>query len=215
MRQPATEEPTFAPEPLCRPWFPGKPGNTARPMILWRRLDVPGHDTCRILSTADGARLVGVAVFAHPAGPAALSYAVDCDDRWRPRAARIEGWVGERAVNHTLARDGVGWTLDGAPVRNLDGCVDLDLGITPATHTLALRRMDLKIGDEADAPAAWLALADDPGGAFLLRRLDQTWVREDTERYVYTSDTGYEGTLRVDSATRFVTDQPKRWVRET
>ena len=191
-------------------------------MILWRRLDVPGHDTCRILEVPDGARLVGVAVFAHAAGPAALSYAVDCDDRWRPLAARVEGWVGERAVAHTLARDGTTWLLDGAPVRNLDGCVDLDLGFTPATNTLALRRMDLKIGDEADAPAAWLELDDAAGGSagssgalFRLRRLDQSYVREDTERYAYTSDTGYDDTLRVDPATRLVTDYPKLWVRET
>ena len=35
-------------------------------------------------------------------------------------------------------------------------CLDIDLGFTPATNMVAIRRLGLRVGQEAEAPAAWL-----------------------------------------------------------
>lgn len=48
------------------------------------------------------------------------------------------------------------WTLNGAIVFNLENCIDLDLGFTPATNLVPLRRLALRDGQAADVPAAWL-----------------------------------------------------------
>ena len=41
------------------------------------------------------------------------------------------------------------WTLDGAAVSGLEACVDLDLGFTPATNLLQIRRLALALGSIA------------------------------------------------------------------
>ena len=50
-------------------------------MMVWRDLDVPGHEACRIVGTT----LEGAAVVADP--PSALTYRVVCDASWRTQFA--------------------------------------------------------------------------------------------------------------------------------
>ena len=38
----------------------------------------------------------------------------------------------------------------------VSGCVDLDLGFTPATNLIAIRRLALSVGASAEVTAAWL-----------------------------------------------------------
>lgn len=178
--------------------------------ILWRRLDLPGHDACRLLRAGAGWRLEGLAAFRHADGPAALAYALDCDDAWRTRGGVVTGWVGERAVDLRVARGAHGaWTLGGRAVAGLEDCVDLDLGFTPATNLAQLRRVALVVGEAADVPVAWL---DAPWGG--LERLEQRYERRAEDAVWYTAPRfEYAATLRVDAA-GFVRDYPGLWVVE-
>jgi putative glycolipid-binding protein len=60
--------------------------------ILWRRLDIPGHDACRLVKRDDAWRIEGTAVYRHEAGAAALVYTLDCDREWRTREGVVNGW---------------------------------------------------------------------------------------------------------------------------
>ena len=74
-------------------------------------------------------------------------------------------------------------------------CVDIDLGFTPATNMLAIRRLGLAIGERAEAPAAWLALP-----SMKLRVLPQTYHRSAKLEYDYEAPTfGYMGRLHVSN----------------
>jgi hypothetical protein len=176
--------------------------------VLWRELDTPGHDACR-LETRDGAwRLDGAAVFRDERGrPARLAYQVEADAAWRTRRGRVQGWLGAQAVELDIARtaDG-GWTLNGAPAAGLEGMVDLDLGFTPATNLLPLRRLALADGQTADAPAAWL----DPAAGTLVV-LPQRYTRRSATVYWYeSSGGGYAGVLEVEP-TGFIRRYPGLW----
>src|ERR1700730_17860288 len=50
-----------------------------RETILWRRLDLPGHDTAVLLRRDDGWRLSGVAVFLESGRPCRLGDEIACD----------------------------------------------------------------------------------------------------------------------------------------
>ncbi len=179
--------------------------------ILWRRLDMPGHDACRLVEGDGGWRLTGAAVFRHDGAPACLAYRVDCDGQWRTRDGVVQGWVGARPVELRVTRmpEGV-WTLNGEIVANLDGCVDLDLGFTPATNLFPLRRMALLVGQAADVPVAWL---DVPVGT--LDTLHQRYERRTTETYWYEAPRfDYFATLQVNAG-GFVERYPNLWEVET
>jgi hypothetical protein len=173
--------------------------------ILWRRLDVPGHDACGLWSTESGWRLAGTSVFVEDGQPCVLSYEVTCDAAWRAPAARVEGLVGKKPVAFTIAMRGDRWALDGVELE-LPGAFDVDLAFTPATNTLALRRLALGVGDRADAPAAWLRFPE-----LTFERLDQLYHRVAIDRYDYRSPSvGYAGVLEVTEL-GVVTRYPGLW----
>ena len=176
---------------------------------LWRRLDVPGHDACRLDEDVDGWRLHGTAVFRLDGSPARLDYRVECDRSWRSRSANVRGWVGSRAVDITIVRRDDRWLLNDAPVQGLDDCVDVDFGFTPATNVLQLRRIALAVDEVAEVPVAWL---DVPAATLL--RLEQRYHRLTDERYAYeASRFGYHAELEV-SPEGFARRYPGLWELE-
>jgi uncharacterized protein len=175
--------------------------------ILWRRLDVPGHDACQLVALDDGWRLSGMAVFNLDGRPCALRYEVDADARWASRSARVRGWCGTERVDVTIvAAPSRGWHLNGAEQSDVRGCVDVDLGFTPATNLLQLRRIALAVGEEAEVPAAWLAFPE-----LTVERLKQRYRRRDQGTYDYRApDVPYEAQLQVNDL-GFVILYPGLW----
>jgi uncharacterized protein len=178
--------------------------------ILWRRVDLPGHDAC-VLHTSDaGHCLTGTAVFGLEGRPCQLSYQVECEADWRSRAARISGWFGSDKVEMTITAlpDGR-WLFNGSEIAAVAGCVDVDLGFTPATNLFQIRRLALGIGEEADAPAAWINFPN-----LTLERLEHRYHRISPGEYDYEApDVGYAAILRVNE-TGFVTHYPGLWEME-
>lgn len=173
----------------------------------WQRLDTTGRDTCRLRRRDDGWLLAGTALFDHDGEPCALTYTVACDHQWRTRSARVEGWIAARDVALEVVREETGqWRLNGGLQSRPAGCIDVDLGFTPATNLLAIRRLDLAIGAAAPAPAAYL---DFP--KLTLDRLEQRYRRLDATRFDYRSPHhGYAAVLEVSPA-GFVIDYPGLW----
>jgi len=181
-----------------RPWgqnderFPvTAPGRT----LLWRRLEQPGHDAARLVYHEPFWQLGGMAVFMHQGQACRLEYAVVCDGAWLTRHAWIAGWVGQRRVRlDVLVTADRHWHIDGRACAEVEGCVDVDLGFTPSTNLLPIRRLALAPGQEAAARAAWLSF---PG--FALEPLEQVYRRLAPTTYRYEADGGaFTADLEVD-----------------
>jgi len=175
--------------------------------ILWRRLDQEGHDACHLTSTPDGWRLWGVAAFLLDGKPSALRYSVECDAGWRTRSASVDGWIAQSDYSAEIVATGDGrWLLNGEEQASAFGCVDVDLGFTPATNMLPLRRFALEVGAATPAPAAYLTVPE-----LRLTRLTQTYRRLGEVRYHYESPAfSYAEVLEVDDV-GFVTSYPDLW----
>jgi hypothetical protein len=163
-------------------------------VFLWRKLDHPGHDSCRLFKLANGWRLTGAAVFLDNDGPCHLEYDVAVDGAWKTRSATVSGHIGRKAIDVRIASAGAGrWKLNGVLAGSVSGCVDVDLGFTPATNLIALRRLALRVGQRAEAPAAYLQFPE-----MRLVKLPQNYLRTGKTEYEYEAPTvGYSGTLHV------------------
>jgi uncharacterized protein len=73
--------------------------------VLWRRLDLPGHEIGRIMLRNDRWELSGTAVFAHEHRPCKLDYVVACDSVWRTISARVQGVIGDREIDLNVLVD--------------------------------------------------------------------------------------------------------------
>lgn len=147
--------------------------------ILWRRLDVPGHEYSR----ARRSSLAGTAVFDYEGMPCSLAYEVACDDKWRTLSAWVRGVVGTTEVDVRV--DTGPWRLHGAAVPGVGGCVDIDLNFSPSTNLLPIRRLNLAVGEEATVRAAWLRFP-----SFLLEPLEQKYCRTAENVFRYESRGG-------------------------
>jgi uncharacterized protein len=178
--------------------------------VLWRRLDLPGHDACRLERFDNGWRLSGTAVFRHEQGPACLAYQVTCDAAWLTQEGSVQGWVGTERVEYLASREAHGaWTLNGRAVPHLEGCDVLDLGFTPATNLFHLRRIALNVGQEAAVTAAWLDVS-----AKTLDILHQRYQRRTEELYWYEAPRFAYAALLEVAPLGFVRRYPGLWENE-
>jgi uncharacterized protein len=178
---------------------------TTSATAFWRRLDVPGRDAARVNRTASGRELFGQSVFLDPRGPAALRYVLDLAPDWSTREGRITGFIGERAIDTHIVRTQRGWTLDGKNF-GMAEVVDLDLGFTPATNMVQLKRVGLSVGDAANFDVAWLEAGDET-----LVRLPQEYRRVSEFDYDYNSPTAdYRATIILASS-GFAANYPGLW----
>jgi hypothetical protein len=147
----------------------------------WRRLDVPGREEASVERTPTGWRLTGELDVEEADFAGRLRYEIVCDPKWCTRSALIEGEAGAAAIRFALAADGRGqWTRDGPLLPDLAGALDVDLGFTPATNTLPIRRLALAVGESAAVRSAWLRFPE-----LRLEPLEQTYTREAEQTYRY------------------------------
>jgi hypothetical protein len=163
--------------------------------VLWQRLDLPASEYCALSSLDEGWELRGAVCAALDDRPLYVTYVVRCDSRWETSAVEIRqeeaGVVRTLRLRVDAARQ---WWQDDTELRALRGCVDVDLGITPATNTLPMRRLGLAVGDAHALNAAWVSFPD-----LSLQVLAQRYTRLGEELYRYESlGTDFTAALSVD-----------------
>ena len=178
--------------------------------ILWQRLDVPGHEIATITSHPDGWLLTGVAVFVEAGNPCRVEYEIRCDAQWTTRGCLLRGSIGARRVHLEIERNGAaGWSIDGREIAGVRGCHDIDLGFSPVTNLLPIRRLALPMGGHALVRAAWIRFPE-----LTVEVLEQTYTRVATNRYRYESAGGsFRRDLVVD-AFGCVVEYPGLWRAE-
>jgi len=123
--------------------------------VLWTSGELQSAEHFRLESTDRGAMLSGTVVIPFENHPAHLRYEVHVDMDWRTRNATVE-LVGHRSVRIVVTVDNGEWTVDGQSRPDLAGAVDIDLGWTPATNVLPIRRLAPVVGDSVEVSTAWV-----------------------------------------------------------
>lgn len=177
--------------------------------MVWRRLDVPGHESLELFQHPGAWLLHGVVVVAH-ASASALEYEIECDPHWRTSYARIDTLLERDRRSVELARDSTdSWTVNGIPRPDLEGCTDIDLGFSPSTNLLPIRRLALEVESEAEVRAAWVQF---PG--LTVTVLEQRYRRLHSNTYRYESAGGNFRRDLLVNAHGLVIDYPGLWTAE-
>jgi|SoiMethySBSTD1v2_1073268.scaffolds.fasta_scaffold406226_2 hypothetical protein len=164
--------------------------------VIWRRtLDDRSFEECDVTATPDGFAIAGHVIAAQDGAPLVVHYDIDCGENWSARSVAIDQSFGNVRRRLRLDRAGDGWLVDGVHDARLDGCAEPDLGLTPSTNALAIRRLDLAIGQAAEIRCAWIkfpALSAEPS----LQRYERLGDRD----YRYTNvASGFTALVAVDA----------------
>jgi uncharacterized protein len=181
--------------------------------LQWEALDWPGLEHVVVSADAAGFRADGHLVLGPPVGPASVSYQLSCDADWR--VTRLTVTAASVAGSRTLAlsadHDGR-WLADGQPRPDLDGCIDVDISLTPLTNTLPIRRLTWTPGSAHELDVVYVSAPD-----LTARRVSQRYTLldadadDDAPLYRYESGS-FRADLTVDG-NGFVSDYPGLWRR--
>jgi hypothetical protein len=154
-----------------------------------------GLEHSALIETADGFRMEGVVVAVHEGAPMRATYHIDCDAYWSTREAQISVMLGDATTALTLVvAAGQRWLVADKTIDAVEGCADVDLGVSPVTNTLPIRRLNLSVGEDAVVAAAWVRFP-----ALTVSPLRQRYTRLAENRYRYDSlESGFTAELVVD-----------------
>jgi len=166
--------------------------------VLWKRLDEPWLERCTLLQ--GGGRpsaswvLDGTVLGASDGAPLDVRYGVFCHGDWATSEVVVTAMRGTLLREVELVRDKGRWFLDAAARPDLHGCVDVDLGFTPATNTLPIRRLGLNVGESREIRVAWVRFPE-----LTVEPFPQRYTRLGERQYLYESLTSdFKAELLVD-----------------
>jgi len=112
-----------------------------------------------------------------------------------------------------LSNKGGTWRAKASPqvgdeLASVGSSIDVDLGMTPSTNTLPIRRLELAKGQSAELIAVWVRFPE-----LTVEPLRQRYSRLEERRYRYESlDSGFSADLEVDEL-GLVTSYSGLWER--
>ena len=158
------------------------------PFAGWRHCGArEGFEVVFFAVREAGLRIEGYTTAIEEGEPFAVRYAIELDERWRTRTARVTGQSLLTTRTVLLESDARGsWLVDGHAAPHLDGCLDVDLEASSMTNAFPVRRLAIAPKDAADAPAAYVRALN-----LEVERLEQHYARIDDgtgfQRYDYSS----------------------------
>ena len=152
--------------------------------VAWRRSDeVQADEHCTVTLRTSGLSLVGTILGTEGGVPIRVEYRVMADGAGLTTAVHVRDQRGFEARTIALTRDARrGWTVNGKAAPALKRCSDVDLGCSPSTNTLPIRRLRLGIGASHTIQAAWVRFPE-----LAVVKAAQTYTRLDEFTYRYAS----------------------------
>jgi uncharacterized protein len=183
-----------------------KPNSPVR-TVLWQGIQSPGSEWCTLEREPEGWRFRGIVLAEVATVPVLVQYVVALASDWSTRVVEIVMRSGDasepRELTLTVAPD-QRWQITRVPSPNpampqddlqaLLGFVDVDLGFSPVTNTLPIRRLNPAIGEAVAVTAAWVRFPE-----LTIEPLPQRYIRLAERRYRYESAGGaFVAEIEVD-----------------
>lgn len=153
---------------------------------LWQWSQGTGLERFELRRSADEWILQGTVLTLTDNQAAEARYEIACDSSWRTKRARISlrDVSGERVLD--IRAENGRWYENGHLNEAVNDAVDIDLGWSPSTNTLPIRRLQLDVGQSSGViTAAWVRFPE-----LTLQPLPQEYLRTSENEYRYSSRGG-------------------------
>lgn len=176
--------------------------------VIWKRLNGCGMEYCNI-SFEHVTTIEGKVISGENDERSFVEYKVTCDQEGSTSEVNLCFQNENMSKTLQLLRDNHNrWTLNGNQIQELSGLKDIDIGVTPSTNVLPIKRLNLAVGESAAVTAAWIRFPH-----LDIQPLEQSYERISSNTYIYKSmESGYTARLDVDS-NGVVVEYEKEWSR--
>ncbi|RUO77459.1 putative glycolipid-binding domain-containing protein [Idiomarina seosinensis] len=158
----------------------------------WRSKELNSTENCQLIRQQNQWLLRGDVTIVESSKSVQWVYQIVCSNSWHTQEVRLQQST-MFPITFSRTNDGK-WYKNRVYLPYLDGAHDIDLGFTPATNTLPIRRQQPKINDTMVCHAAWLREND-----CSILPVEQYYTRLGDNLYEYHNPTsGFRTQLEVD-----------------
>jgi hypothetical protein len=161
--------------------------------VFWTISKPAGSEYCLVSKGGGGWTLAGTVAWHIEAETMVAAYTIRTDGGWRTKKVQAEQLLNGMYSGVRLESRRGRWFVDGKERPDLEGCVDVDLGASPVTNALPIKRNRIEVGTKIDLTAAWVRFP-----SLEVLPLKQSYERVGARRFVYRSNTGFKAELELD-----------------
>jgi uncharacterized protein len=174
--------------------------------VVWSALRWPGLEHVSVSLRHGEMHAASRAIAVLDGVPVHVAYTLRTDRAGATRHVEITVSGRFPTLSRALQADGQGrWWGDAGPLSDLDGCLDVDISVTPYTNTMPIRRLALDVGASRDIDVAYLRVPQ-----LSLTRARQRYLRLGCGYHYQSGD--FAADLTIDDAD-LVIDYVNMWRR--
>jgi hypothetical protein len=126
-----------------------------------------------------------------------VEYQIKTNPSWQTVQFQVKSQHSNQTDLHRFESDGKGnWLSNGKQCKQFEGCIDIDIPLTPFTNTLPINRLQLKHNEEHQIKVIYLDLLEQQ-----VKPVYQKYKRlSDTEYHYQNVPNDFEATIEVDAS---------------
>jgi hypothetical protein len=118
--------------------------------ILWTGIEYHSLENCILTVTDKGAEISSSIIGIYANELYKIDYRISTNPQWEATFCEIKSQLHNTVEIIDLRKEGKeSWYVNGLPAERFDGCVDIDISLTPFTNTLPINRLDLPEKEDA------------------------------------------------------------------
>ena len=161
--------------------------------VLWQSPSLSSMEHFSYRPGPDTGTLGGTVVLPREGKPTTIRYQVTVDNYWEVQNTSITAVDREEEKRIDIVAESGRWWVNGRERSDLAGCTDVDLGWTPSTNSLPIRRTSLGVGESTTVHAAWVTFPE-----LVIRPATQRYKRTGMLTWTYQS-----GNFAAELATEY------------
>jgi hypothetical protein len=165
--------------------------------VCWTGQDYNSVENCRILSAATGNHINGIIDGRFENNPFHVAYFIKTNKNWETISFNINSDIAGKSFNQYFESNRQGdWTSNGIPAAEFDGCIEIDISLTPFTNTLPINRLRLAKKERRRISVVYVDVLKQQ-----TRRIDQFYTRLSDTTYKYeNASNNFKSVITVDDA---------------
>ena len=177
--------------------------------LVWQSKEYPSLENCAAMITSTGSEISSVVIGVVEHKIFTLEYNLKINPHWETEQVEIKTTIEGLAKSFIFKSDGKGnWQQNGHILEQFDGCIDIDIPLTPFTNTLPIKRLRLEIGQAQVIKVVYLDLLRNN-----IKPVTQKYARLSDREYKYQNvPNDFEAIITVDES-GFVLDYPSLFER--
>lgn len=172
--------------------------------ILWTGREYYSLENCLVDINEAGVDINSVIVGKYEGHIYRVDYRIKTNPEWETQFVQVNCRHGNREHLHRLRSDGAGhWKIGNEPAPEFEGCLYVDIAVTPFTNTLPINRLQLAEKASKEVCVIYFDLLNNE-----IRPVKQLYKRLNGSQYHYENiPNDFEADITVDEH-GFVVDYP-------